>query len=202
MFTTTFQNKLQISGEVGCCLLEHWIVKGLDSLWQNLDWWIGGLFFKVGTTVDCFNASSCFSLLASTSSTDWAMKMKQILLLVLLFSKSFAFQAIDTGLGRKDPVRNQDLIKDFGSLMLLGEDNNTPTLPSNFTICSSISTADAKVPAAFFQLLGETNEAWISVSVLFGDKTKKIHVIKVMVSWLLSSSHTQNYGQYGHHKIM
>ena len=112
--------------------------------------------------------------------------MKKILLLVLLFSKSFAFQAIDTGLGRKDPVRNQDLIKDFGSLMLLGEDNNNiSTLPSNFTICSSISTADAKVPAVFFQLLGETNEAWISVSVLFGDKTKKIHVIKVMVSWFI-----------------
>ena len=119
------------------------------------------------------------------------MKMKQIFLLVLLFSNNFAFQAIDTGLGRKDPVRNQHLIKDFGSLMLLlGDGNNISTLPSNFTICSSISTADAKVPAAFFQLLGETNEAWISVSVLFGDKTKKIHVIKVMVSWLLSSNHT------------
>ena len=118
-------------------------------------------------------------------------KMKQIFPLVFLFSNSFAFQAIDTGLGRKDPVRNQHLIKDFGSLMLLlGNNNNTSTLPSNFTICSSISTADAKVPAAFFQLLGETNEAWISVSVLFGDKTKKIHVIKVMVSWLLSSNHT------------
>ena len=141
--------------------------------------------------MDCFNASSSFSFPAFTSSIGLAMKMKQIFLLVLLFSNNFAFQAIDTGLGRKDPVRNQHLIKDFGSLMLLlGHDNNTLTLPSNFTICSSISTADAKVPAAFFQLLGETNEAWISVSVLFGDKTKKIHVIKVMVSWPLSSNHT------------
>ena len=111
---------------------------------------------------------------------------KILLLLILLVSSSTAFEAIDTGVGRKDPVQNRDLVKDFGSLL---GDNNTSTLPANFTICSSISTADAKVPAAFFQLLGEEDDPWISVSVLFGDKTRKLHVIKVMVGWFLSSNH-------------
>lgn len=128
-----------------------------------------------------------FDFHALRSSIDLAMNMNKILLLlILLVSSSTAFEAIDTGVGRKDPVQNRDLVKDFGSLL---GDNNTSTLPANFTICSSISTADAKVPAAFFQLLGEEDDPWISVSVLFGDKTRKLHVIKVMVGWFLNSNH-------------
>ena len=107
--------------------------------------------------------------------------MNELLLFVLLFSGSSAFEAIDTGLGRKDTVQNHHLIDDFG---ILAGDQNT-TLPENFTICSSISTADAKSPVAFFQLLDNADEPWISVSVLFGGKTRKFHVIKVMVSWIV-----------------
>ena len=77
-----------------------------------------------------------------------------LLFFVLLFSGSSAFEAIDTGLGRKDTVQNHHLIDDFG---ILAGDQNT-TLPENFTICSSISTADAKSPVAFFQLLDNADE--------------------------------------------
>ena len=84
------------------------------------------------------------------------MDVKPILLLVLLFSNSSALQVIDTGLGRKEPEQNQNLIKDFGSFT---GDNDTTTLPSNFTICSSISTAAFfQVPPAFFQLLDDADE--------------------------------------------
>ena len=148
------------------------------------------LQFPYQAVTDSFRATSVlirsFGFHAFALSIDLEMDVKQILLLVLLFSNSHGFQAIDTGLGRKEPEQNQHLIKDFGSL---AGDNNTTSLPSNFTICSSISTADAKGPAAFFQLLGDANEPWISISVLFGGKTRKVHVIKVMVSWFLGSNH-------------
>ena len=103
-------------------------------------------------------------------------------LLVLLFSGNNAFRAIDTGLGRKPTVQDHNLIEDFA--LLVGEEGqiHDSSLPGNFTICSSISTEDAKSPAAFFQLFDQDDEAWISVSVLFGDKTRTVHVVKVMVS--------------------
>ena len=103
-------------------------------------------------------------------------------LLVLLSSGNNALRAIDTGLGRKPTVQDHNLIEDFA--LLIGEEgqSHNVTLPGKFTICSSISTEDAKSPAAFFQLFDQDDEAWISVSVLFGDKTRTVHVVKVMVS--------------------
>ena len=106
----------------------------------------------------------------------------KLFLLALLSSGSNAFRAIDTGLGRKPTVQDHNLIEDFAILVgEEGQSHNATTLPGNFTICSSISTDDAKSPAAFFQLFDQDDEAWISVSVLFGDKTRTVHVVKVMV---------------------
>ena len=92
--------------------------------------------------------------LQAFASIALAKNMNELLLFVLLFSGSSAFEAIDTGLGRKDTVQNHHLIDDFG---ILAGDQNT-TLPENFTICSSISTADAKSPVAFFQLLDNADQ--------------------------------------------
>ena len=112
---------------------------------------------------------------------DLAMntKKKNLLLVFLLFSTTLALEVIDTGLGHAPGAQKENLVKDFG--IFSGGETNT-TLPPNFTICSSISTVDAKDPTSFFQLLSNTNDPWINVCVLFMDKTSKAHKIKVMVS--------------------
>ena len=127
-------------------------------------------------------------------------KKKNLLLVFLLFPTTFALEVIDTGLGHAPGAQKENLVKDFGIFSSvetnttlvetntsLVETNTTlvetnTTLPSNFTICSSISTVDAKDPASFFQLLSKANDPWINICVLFMDKTSKVHKIKVMVS--------------------
>ena len=120
-------------------------------------------------------------------------KKKNLLLVFLLFPTTFALEVIDTGLGHAPGAQKENLVKDFGIFSSV-ETNTTlvetntslvetnTTLPSNFTICSSISTVDAKDPASFFQLLSKANDPWINICVLFMDKTSKVHKIKVMVS--------------------
>ena len=55
-------------------------------------------------------------------------------------------------------------------------------LPDNFTICSSISTANAGSDLCFFQLLTSTNEPWINVCLMGAGKDDQHHRVKLMVT--------------------
>ena len=113
-----------------------------------------------------------------------ATKLGPVPLLVLLTSCSSALRVIDTGLGHNwQAVSDDKLIKDFA---VLSEGDNNATLPSDLTICASMSTSDARNPAALFQLLSDEFVPWINICILFAVKTAKVHKIKAQVSWFFS----------------
>ena len=113
-----------------------------------------------------------------------ATKLGPVPLLVLLISSSSALRVIDTGLGHNwQAVSDDKLIKDFA---VLSEGDNNATLPSDLTICASMSTSDARNPAVLFQLLSDEYVPWINICILFAVKTAKVHKIKAQVSWFFS----------------
>ena len=77
--------------------------------------------------------------------------MERLVVAMLLFtvsSQAEALTKIDTGLGNPVSVSKKEQIKHFASLA----EDEVGALPNKFTICSSISTADATSPLCFFQV--------------------------------------------------
>ena len=54
-------------------------------------------------------------------------------------------------------------------------------LPNDFSICSSVSTADASSPLCFFQLMSAADEPWINICLMGAGKEDQHHRIKLML---------------------
>ena len=100
---------------------------------------------------------------------------------ILLFPPSIAFAipAIDTGLGIVPPGPEES-VQDIAVLTK----DNLDNLPSNFTICSSISTDAFTTGISPFLMTRESGEPWITFSIWPPNKgsTKQRIQTKVMIN--------------------
>ena len=99
--------------------------------------------------------------------------------LIALASIANAMPAIDNGLGEQ-LYGPEKVVTDFATL----SGSNSDSLPSDFTICSSVTTGGAFTgPIAPFQLLHENGEPWIGMLFMTNEKN-----ITNQQIWLLVSS--------------
>ena len=100
---------------------------------------------------------------------------------ILFFPPSIAFAipAIDTGLGVVPPGPEES-VQDIAVLTK----DNLANLPSNFTICSSISTDAFTTGLSPFLMTRESGEPWITFSIWPPNKgsTKQRIQTKVMIN--------------------
>ena len=100
---------------------------------------------------------------------------------MLLFPPSIAFAipAIDTGIGVVPPGPEES-VQDIAVLTK----DNLANLPSNFTICSSISTDAFTTGLSPFLMTRESGEPWITFSIWPPNKgsTKQRIQTKVMIN--------------------
>ena len=94
-------------------------------------------------------------------------------------SIAFAIPAIDTGIGVVPPGPEES-VKDIAVLTK----DNLANLPSNFTICSSISTDAFTTGLSPFLMTRESGEPWITFSIWPPNKgsTKQRIQTKVMIN--------------------
>ena len=108
--------------------------------------------------------------------------------LLPLASIAVAMPAIDNGMNSHvfGPER---VVTDFATLS--GTATDTDNLPSDFTICSSVTSGGAFTgPIAPFQLLHENGEPWIGMLYMTNEKN-----ITNQQIWLLVSSCSCPYSQ-------
>ena len=107
-----------------------------------------------------------------------------VLQLLAFASFAVAMPAIDNGMDSHvfGPER---AVTDFAVL----SDSNTDNLPSDFTVCSSVTSGGAFTgPIAPFQLLHENGEPWIGMLFMTNEKN-----ITNQQIWLLVSSRLNLY---------
>ena len=107
-----------------------------------------------------------------------------VLQLLAFASFAVAMPAIDNGMDSHvfGPER---VVTDFAVL----SDSNTDNLPSDFTVCSSVTSGGAFTgPIAPFQLLHENGEPWIGMLFMTNEKN-----ITNQQIWLLVSSRLNLY---------
>ena len=111
--------------------------------------------------------------------------MDSILLqLLALSSIAVAMPAIDNGVG-EFIFGPEGAVTDFATL----SGSNTDNLPSDFTVCSSVTSGGAFTgPIAPFQLLHENGEPWIGMLFMTNEKN-----ITNQQIWLLVSSRLNLY---------
>ena len=111
--------------------------------------------------------------------------MDSILLqLLALSSIAVAMPAIDNGVG-EFIFGPEGAVTDFATL----SGSNTDSLPSDFTVCSSVTSGGAFTgPIAPFQLLHENGEPWIGMFFMTNEKN-----ITNQQIWLLVSSRLNLY---------
>ena len=111
--------------------------------------------------------------------------MDSILLqLLALSSIAVAMPAIDNGVG-EFIFGPEGAVTDFATL----SGSNTDNLPSDFTVCSSVTSGGAFTgPIAPFQLLHENGEPWIGMFFMTNEKN-----ITNQQIWLLVSSRLNLY---------
>ena len=91
-------------------------------------------------------------------------------------SIALAIPAIDTGLGVVPPGPEES-VKDIAVLM----EDNLASLPSNFTICSSISTDAFTTGLSPFLMTRESGEPWITFSIWPPNKGSTMQRIQTKV---------------------
>ena len=107
-----------------------------------------------------------------------------VLQLLAFASFAVAMPAIDNGMDSHvfGPER---VVTDFAVL----SDSNTDNLPSDFTVCSSVTSGGAFTgPIAPFQLMHENGEPWIGMLFMTNEKN-----ITNQQIWLLVSSRLNLY---------
>ena len=110
--------------------------------------------------------------------------MNSLLLQLLLASIAVAMPAIDNKMG-SHVFGPEKVVTDFATL----SGSNSDTLPSDFTICSSVTSGGAFTgPIAPFQLLHENGEPWIGMLFMTNEKN-----ITNQQIWLLVSSRLNFY---------
>ena len=100
-------------------------------------------------------------------------------ILLVVPSLVLAIPAIDTGLGVVPPGPEES-VKDIAVMI----EDNLARLPSNFTICSSISTDAFTTGLSPFLMTRESGEPWITFSIWPPNKgsTKQRIQTKVMIN--------------------
>ena len=98
--------------------------------------------------------------------------------LMILTSLTVAVPTIDTELGPTLITGPKETIKDFAILnQTLGK------LPTNFTLCSSVTTDALTGRLNPFQLLQDNGEPWITFFIFAAQRTATQHRIMIMVSF-------------------
>ena len=91
-------------------------------------------------------------------------------------SIALAIPAIDTGLGVVPPGPEES-VKDIAVLI----EDNLASLPSNFTVCSSISTDAFTTGLSPFLMTRESGEPWITFSIWPPNKASTMQRIQTKV---------------------
>ena len=103
----------------------------------------------------------------------------QLVLVLTSLATATAIPAIDNGFGKKNALGPEALMSDFA--VFFGNESNN--LPSDFTICSSVTT-DADSTISPFLLTHKNGKPWISIYFSPYRKESTYHWMTFSVSFI------------------